>query len=406
MIKKWIRFACFCTLFLLLFMWGNHAYSIALSSWKDLPKIPRDSLDVIFIGNSHSMTGFQPRIVNDLLHINTYSFGSPGETVFISYYELREILKTQKPDLIVLESFTVNLTDLYIPPVIFHFTDSTFVNQNSLPILTRYLDLDNLYTAFPLMHQPIDWNHPEDFLDKFSDALPFTIEPIDPSLGFISTKSMLLKQELENARLEIEADSKMPLDENLAYLEKFIQLSGQKGIPVLFTTIPPVKIFGERFNYYVPFDAQTYAAEHQLDYFEVDTTQMTELHRFDPGHLNDFGSIDASIQIAQQIGQLLGKPVDQEQLNFYRSYLFDNYELKNSGDHFTFTLFPLDRSAPLEYCYTIKDYPSRQVISTTGWQTDPVFPFDLAKGQDLFLDVEVRVQGSDFTLAGELVVIN
>ena len=408
--KNWIRFIGFCVIFILLLTWLNNAFSLANPSWNGFYSLPHNSVDVVFLGNSHSLNGFQPKIVNDLLHINSYSIGVPGENVFITYYELREILKTQKPKMIVLESFTVNLTDLIIPPVIFHFTDASLWNGNKLNVLNRFLNPNNWYTAFAVMHQSIDWNHPAKAIEKNNslDLNPFVVKKIDPDLGYSRAQGIIASDDYEKAFQVAEANSGYSLEENLDYLQRIVELCNKENIKLAFVTIPPIKIYGETFKYYVPFDAEQYASQHQMDYLKFDTSDFSDLQFNDPGHVNDFGSVAVSIQGAMKISQELDLPMDQKALAYYKTFLFNGYTILHTEDHYSFQLNPQQTDATLEYRYTIFPYygTENQVIQSTDWQGTSNYDFVLPEKDVYTLKIEVRNPMGDYQVNSKLVVDN
>ena len=402
--KNWIRFIGFIAVFILFFIWFNKAYSIEVPAWSDFYKLPRNSIDVIFIGNSHTNTAFQPQIVNDLLDINTYLLGIPGENIPITYFELRELLKYQKPKMVVLESFPMNFTDLVIPPIIFYFTDSGFWDSNKLHVLAMNLNRNNLYTAFPVLHNSIDWNTPSKNYQKMISVFTTKTAPIDPALGYVRIPIILTANEMNTAIRTTEADSKTSLDENLKYLNKFVNLCEKKNVQLLLTTVPPIKIFGDSFKYYVPFDAEKYATENQIEYLKFNVSDMNELHYSDPSHMNDFGSVNISIQAAQAISKKMGIPINQDKLSYYNTFLFSGYTLIQKGEQYTFNLIPKDVNAPLEYQFVVKTNSDGQVITSTDWQSSNQIQFLLPDSSTYTLGIQVRNQQGDFKVSGDLQV--
>ena len=69
---------------------------------KGFYKEPKDSLDVIFMGNSDVYRGISPITLWDEYGIASYNFVSSGQRMWTAYYMLEESLKYQKPKLIVL----------------------------------------------------------------------------------------------------------------------------------------------------------------------------------------------------------------------------------------------------------------------------------------------------------------
>ncbi len=85
------------------------------STFDDFYKLEKDSVDVLFMGSSHGATSFNPQIIYDEYGITSYNLSCPQQSVFTTYYWLREALKYQSPKVLVLETNTFHkYTDAYV----------------------------------------------------------------------------------------------------------------------------------------------------------------------------------------------------------------------------------------------------------------------------------------------------
>ena len=173
MLKNWVRFVSFWAIFIILFSLTNAAMSMANDQWKTFYKLPKNSIDVLFIGNSHVYSTFQPQIMNDIIPIHSYIVGSDAENVVFSYFELSEVLKTQKPKVVVLETFALDLDDTMKQGYLFEFLDAGIWDGNRTAIATRYLPLSSYYTIFPALRTRIDWSNPAQFYKNFISQFNF-----------------------------------------------------------------------------------------------------------------------------------------------------------------------------------------------------------------------------------------
>lgn len=73
------------------------------STWTAFRSETRDSLDVLFFGTSHVFTGVDPSGIWRAEGIPTYVMGGPTQDLSVTYYYVREALKTQSPAVIALE---------------------------------------------------------------------------------------------------------------------------------------------------------------------------------------------------------------------------------------------------------------------------------------------------------------
>lgn len=66
-------------------------------------ELEKNTVDVLFLGSSHSVTAFIPQTLYDTYGITSYNLSSEQQGLPVSYYWLREALRFQKPKAVVLE---------------------------------------------------------------------------------------------------------------------------------------------------------------------------------------------------------------------------------------------------------------------------------------------------------------
>lgn len=67
---------------------------------------PAESLDAVVLGSSHAQYSFIPSVFYDETGLYSIVMGSACQPLEVSYQMLREILKTQKPSFVILETYT------------------------------------------------------------------------------------------------------------------------------------------------------------------------------------------------------------------------------------------------------------------------------------------------------------
>ncbi|GAK74794.1 hypothetical protein JCM19296_372 [Nonlabens ulvanivorans] len=67
----------------------------------------------MFLGSSHAFCTFNPAIFFKENGIKGYVFASNEQPLWLSYHYLIEVLKTQKPEVIVLETFYISENNEY-----------------------------------------------------------------------------------------------------------------------------------------------------------------------------------------------------------------------------------------------------------------------------------------------------
>lgn len=73
------------------------------STFDGFYKIPSDSIDVIFLGSSTGAAAFDPQVLEDNYSISSYNLSCEQQSMLISYYWLKEALKTQRPKVVILD---------------------------------------------------------------------------------------------------------------------------------------------------------------------------------------------------------------------------------------------------------------------------------------------------------------
>ena len=73
--------------------------------------MPEDSVDVIVLGSSHAQYSFVPSFFYEDTGLYSYVLGSAFQPLKVSYQMLREALKTQNPEMVILEVYTACLDE-------------------------------------------------------------------------------------------------------------------------------------------------------------------------------------------------------------------------------------------------------------------------------------------------------
>ncbi len=74
------------------------------SSYNQFYKMDRNSVDVLFFGSSVAVNAFSPQEIYNNYGIRSYNLGSEQQSVFLSYYWLKEALRFQSPRVVVLDT--------------------------------------------------------------------------------------------------------------------------------------------------------------------------------------------------------------------------------------------------------------------------------------------------------------
>lgn len=73
-------------------------------NWQSFYAQEKNSIDLLIVGNSHAFSSFNVTIFDEILGEKTYTLASNSQTATQAYYNVREALKYQRPEVIILEA--------------------------------------------------------------------------------------------------------------------------------------------------------------------------------------------------------------------------------------------------------------------------------------------------------------
>ena len=133
--KNIFKYICFSAIFAVLFIyiqevlrdkWADGEYNPS-TKIKGFYAEEENSLDVVFVGSSQVYADIAPAVLFHDFGIASYDFCANEQPLWISYYYIKEILKHQKPKVIVLDVFTVYGED-------YEEEGLTHINLDDLPM--------------------------------------------------------------------------------------------------------------------------------------------------------------------------------------------------------------------------------------------------------------------------------
>lgn len=83
--------------------------------WDGLYHLEDNSIDVLFMGSSHSYCTFIPDVFDEAWGVNSYNLATSSQNVIQTYYNLKEILSRQHPRVVVFEAYSLNDVDNWQP---------------------------------------------------------------------------------------------------------------------------------------------------------------------------------------------------------------------------------------------------------------------------------------------------
>ncbi len=142
------------------------------SRWNEFYSLPENSIDILYLGSSHSYCTFDPEIIDNKLGTSGYQLGMPLQHYDSTYYTLREALNYQRPKTVVLELYWDMLDDE------FELTQAGYLFQ---VMRNKELEKDYIKNVFPL-----------------SEKVKYNINIFRYQADYFAYRNTKLKEKLEN----------------------------------------------------------------------------------------------------------------------------------------------------------------------------------------------------------------
>jgi hypothetical protein len=206
-------------------------------------------IDVLMLGNSHLYTGINPENLCTNLGVNAFILASPGTHIGDTYFALKEALKTNKPKLVIIETFGINNFNPYE-------LDGE-VLSNELKSFSARKDFISKASSTPFLflpkNYPYAWsntlrNHGFIFTNPEQLELNKVLmdQVLPPKPGLYLGRYIRFQTGIEPDNLAKYETEPAPLDgEDYAYskytvkyVDKIVALCKEQNIPLLFVTVP------------------------------------------------------------------------------------------------------------------------------------------------------------------------
>lgn len=195
--------------------------------------LDENTLNVLFLGTSHSYYSLNPAILWHETGLTSYMFGGQCQPIELTYTYIVEALKTQLPEVVVLDIFALSQQSTMCQ------TEGTYrVNIQDLKLSENKYDaykllenqdpLENIFDV-SLYHEritEIDWNQIENpFIKKFNPNFGYTLSYPDNLITW--------------ERNELDIKEKITPDmKRMEYLVKIVELLEEENIPLILIKTP------------------------------------------------------------------------------------------------------------------------------------------------------------------------
>lgn len=287
-------------------------------SFDYLYDLPKDSLDVVYLGTSQFHLGIAPLEIWNEYGITGSSFNVASCRAWTAYYMLEEILNYQNPKVVVLDAAVLRNSGSNI------IANRRAIGQfkfslRKLKALYNCLELEGgtideiINTSFEFFAYHDKWDSltREDFTDDVSSMVY--------QKGYWMTTDCTPYSEMNH-----EKDQKMEItqilgEKTIAYMAKIQDLCNKKGISLMITKLP-----SDMWNQTYSEMVGDWAEENQIPFLDMTQKKVLkamdfdeEISYFDNNHLNHIG--------AETVSSYLGNYLVE-------NYVFDSVSQKNAEE--------------------------------------------------------------------------
>ena len=260
--------------------------------------LPEDTVDVLLLGSSHMGMNVDPSIMWDEQGIAAYACWGGMQPTWNTYYYLKECLKYQKPELVVMDTYlaTNDLEyDSYENMV--KNVLGMRMSQNKLDAVKDSVTSEyqsSVLLGLPTYHYRYAELTSEDFQDFFWNK-NYEIQSI-PTSGDSVQKIQIM--DTKNVKGTEELSEKLG-----SYLYKIIKYCKEEEVPLLLVTSPYEvrEIEQKRYNKIQKIADQYGVKFLNFNNFYQDIGINTDADFLDPGHMNDSGRKKYTAYLADYI---------------------------------------------------------------------------------------------------------
>lgn len=264
------------------------------AGWQRLYQAKKNSIDVMFFGSSHAHCTIDHKLLWDDYGIAGYTLSSGSQNIDSTYYFIKESLPLQKPEVIVIEAYSVIGDGMYNSDVAaYRATLGVKWSGEYMECLNYFADELNmdetqkqeLFLKFPVIHS----RYKELTREDFEDSLPF----MRGYRGSFETMAYEKPVVIENDTAELDPHRQ-------EMLQNIIDLSKEKNIPLLIFASPFVLSDKQQMMYN---KIAEIAAENQVPFIDFnhlyDETGLDFERDFrDKDHLNNYGAAKVTDYLA------------------------------------------------------------------------------------------------------------
>ena len=212
---------------------------------------PADSIDVMFIGNSHAYCTFNPAVIGDIMGKRVFNAGLPDQKIDMTYFTLQELLKSQKPETIVLEAFSFGRSDSEYAGFV---ANMDAMNPSLLKFREAFEIFPEKYNAFRmsigLFRSHNNWKKPSVMLSNLKYMLGSPIKDYTGFDGFYPLSSKMSAETIEKYKNAENIKFTPVVDGYSAgYFKRIVKLCKERNIRLVVAMAPFNDLYVQKVDY-------------------------------------------------------------------------------------------------------------------------------------------------------------
>lgn len=293
--------------------------AISRQSWKGYLKEDSGNVDVLFAGTSHVYSAINPTLVdsagNDAFH--SYVLSGSGQSMALTYYTIKEALRTQHPQIVAVEAFRIigkqkmaennAMANFHYMPVSLNKVEALFATTEATSRERVGMSLVTYHSRWQEL-QRSDFKIKRTETTKSGDKVKTTKDNVQAELrGYSEVKN---SEKVEPLPETVDHINQAAWNENYPWLERIATLCRENDCKlVLFWT--PNAMKGQK-TYIAKVReqlSQSYPETTYIDYSALAKTGAITYDRdfADQTHVNVSGARVVSADMGKRLAVLLGE---------------------------------------------------------------------------------------------------
>lgn len=209
--------------------------------WDYFYNLPKNSLDILILGNSHAYSSYSPNVIDAICETNSFVLASNSQKLEQTYFNLKEALKYQSPDLVIIQASVITGDSWRTAKGdyrVYSNLDGMKFSLNKIKSIFSIRPLnDYINSIFPLIQNHKNWKNKEliqDNLERKESELLEDFRGFDPRASEMGDKVM---EQYNNADKFDYTKYEMS-DSDKLYLNKIRELSLKREFKVLYVMSP------------------------------------------------------------------------------------------------------------------------------------------------------------------------